>query len=43
MLGRCLDTTQIRICIEGTFKLLRIDLSIFVEDVCIDLCDHIGL
>ena len=34
---------QIRIRIEGTLKFLRIDLAVLVENVSIDLCDHIYL
>ena len=42
-LSRGLHTAQIGIGIERTFKLLCIDLAVFIKNVRIDLCDHIGL
>ena len=40
---RWLDGAQIGVGIERGLKLLRIDLAILVENVRIDLCDHVDL
>lgn len=40
---RRFHTAQIWVCVKRTFKLLCIDLAVFIENVRIDLCDHIGL
>ena len=36
-------TTQIGSCIEACLKALGIDLAVFVQNVCIDLSDHVRL
>lgn len=40
---RRFHTAQIWVCVKRTFKLLGIDLAVFIKNVRIDLCDHIGL
>lgn len=40
---RRFHTAQIWVCVKRTFKLLCIDLAVFIENVSIYLCDHIGL
>ena len=40
---RRFHTAQIWVCVKRTFKLLGIDFAVFIENVRIYLCDHIGL
>ena len=35
--------TQIRVGVEGRFKLLSVDLSVLIQNVCINSRDHVDL
>ena len=41
-LGRS-GIAQIRVSVESTFKLLGVDLSVLIQNVCVHLGDHIDL
>ena len=34
---------EIRVSVESTFKLLGVDLSVLIQNVCVHLGDHINL
>ena len=36
-------SVKIWVGIEGSFKLLRVDLSVFIKDMSINICDHVQL
>ena len=36
-------SVKIWVGVEGSFKLLRVDLSVFIKDMSINICDHVQL
>ena len=40
---RLLHTPQVRLCIEASFKALGIHFPVFIQNVSVDLSDHIRL